>query len=135
MNVNNLSKSQYVYDLIKEGLDASSLRSKVIANNVANLNTKDYKAYYVSFEENLKKSIDDVELKTTNERHIKDDNAGSDINVEQDLTSSMNQDGNNVDIDNQMANQAANNIMYNALISQINSRISLETYIIKDGRG
>ena len=135
MNVNNLSKSQYVYDLIKEGLDASSLRSKVIANNIANLNTKDYKAYYVSFEDNLKKSIDDVELKTTNEKHIKDDNASSDITVEQDLTSSMNQDGNNVDVDNQMANQAANNLMYNALISQVNSRISLETYIIKDGRG
>jgi flagellar basal-body rod protein FlgB len=135
MDVNSVSNSQYVYNLIKEGLDASSLRSKVIANNVANLNTKDYKAYTVSFEDNLNKSIDDVELKTTNDKHIKDNGAGSDITIQQDLSSSMNQDGNNVDIDNQMANQAANNLMYNALISQVNSRISLETYIIKDGRG
>lgn len=135
MDINNLSKSQYVYDLLKEGLDASALRSKVIANNIANINTKDYKKYTVSFEENLKKSIDDVSLKTTNEKHIQDEGDGSDITVQQDLSGSMNQDGNNVDIDNEMSNQAANALMYNALVSQINSRISLETYIIKDGRG
>lgn len=130
-----MSKSQYVYNLLKEGLDASSLRSKVIANNISNINTKGYKAYEVSFEDNLKKSIDDIELKTTNEKHIKDDGAGSDITMQQDLTGSMREDGNNVDIDNEMANQAANNLMYNALITQVNSRISLERYIIKDGRG
>jgi len=135
MDINNMSKSQNVYGLLKEGLDASSLRSKVIANNISNINTKGYKAYTVSFEDNLKKTIDVVELKTTNEKHIKDDNAGSDITVQQDLSSSMNQDGNNVDIDNEMANEAANNLMYNALVSQVNSRISLERYIIKDGRG
>lgn len=135
MDINNMSKSQYVYDLLKEGLDASSLRSKVIANNISNLNTKDYKKYTVSFEDNLQKSIDNVELKTTNEKHIKDEGSGSDIAVQQDLSGSMNQDGNNVDIDNEMANQAANTMMYNALVSQVNSRISLERYIIKDGRG
>jgi flagellar basal-body rod protein FlgB len=130
-----MSNGQNVYNLIKEGLDASSLRSKVISNNISNINTKGYKAYTVTFEDNLKKSIDDVELKTTKDRHIKEDGADSDIKVLQDLSSSMNQDGNNVDIDNEMANQAANNLMYNALISQVNSRISLENYIIKDGRG
>lgn len=135
MDINNMSKSQYVYDLLKEGLDASSLRSKVIANNISNLNTKDYKKYTVSFEDNLKKNIDNVTLNTTNDKHIKDESSGSDISVQQDLSGSMNQDGNNVDIDNEMANQAANALMYNALISQVNSRISLERYIIKDGRG
>lgn len=135
MNTNNLSKSSQVYNLLKKGLDASSLRGKVISNNIANINTKGYKRYSVSFEENLKKSIDSFEMKTTEEKHIKDGTTSGEIKVEQDLSSSNRQDGNNVDIDNEMANQAANQLMYNALISQANSRLSLEKYIINGGRG
>jgi flagellar basal-body rod protein FlgB len=130
MNTNSLSKSGQVYDLIKKGLDASSLRSKVISNNIANINTKGYKKYSVSFEDNLKQSIDSIDLKTTKSQHISDGTQNGEITVEQDLSSSMRQDGNNVDIDNEMANQAANTLMYNALISQVNSRIALQRYVI-----
>ncbi|MDU2158587.1 flagellar basal body protein, partial [Clostridium sp.] len=51
MNINNDSSMQF----IKLGLDASALREKVIANNMANINTKEFKKSYVSFEENLTK--------------------------------------------------------------------------------
>lgn len=56
------------------------------------------------------------------------------IKIEQDTSRSMREDGNNVDIDNEMTNQAANSLMYNALISQVNSRIALERYVINEGR-
>lgn len=134
MNTNNLSNSSGVYSLLKKGLDASSLRGKVTANNIANINTKGYKKYTVSFEENLNKSIDSLDLKTTEEKHIKDSSETGDISVQQDTSTSMRQDGNNVDIDNEMANQAANQLMYNALISQVNSRLSLEKYVINGGK-
>lgn len=132
--MNNLSKNEYVYGLLKKSLDASSFRGKVIANNIANINTKGYKRYNVSFEENLKKSIDEVGLKTTDSRHIEEGSSFGDIKMEQDTSRSMREDGNNVDIDNEMANQAANSLMYNALISQVNSRLALERYIISEGR-
>ncbi len=128
--MNSLSKSGQVYDLLKKGLDASSLRSKVISNNIANINTKGYKRYTVSFEENLQQSIDSIELKTTKSQHISDGSQPGEIKVDQDLSSSMRQDGNNVDIDNEMANQAANTMMYNALVSQVNSRIALQRYVV-----
>lgn len=131
----NLSKSENVYNLLKKSLDASSLRGRVIANNIANINTKDYKRYSVSFEGNLKQSIDNLEMKTTDIRHINDGDTLGEIKVEQDTSSSMREDGNNVDIDNEMANLAANNLMYNALISQVNSRIAMQRYVIKEGRG
>lgn len=130
----NVSKSEYVYDLLKKSLDASSLRGKVIANNIANINTKGYKKYTVSFEENLKEAMDNINLKTTDERHITDGSSAGDIEVKQDKSSSMREDGNNVDIDNEMANQAANTLMYNALITQVNSKIALQRYIISEGR-
>lgn len=130
----NVSKSQAVYDLLKQGLDTSSLRSKVIANNISNLNTEGYKRYYVSFEDALKEKTQDIEMKTTKEKHMKDNDTNNPIKVEQDTTTSTRQDGNNVDLDNEMVNQAANNLMYDALVSQINNKISLEKYVIKEGR-
>lgn len=132
--MNNLSNTSETYSLLKKGLDASSLRSKITANNIANINTKGYKKYSVSFEENLNKSIDSLDLKTTDEKHIGDITENSDISIQQDKSTSLRQDGNNVDIDNEMANQAANQLMYNALISQVNSRLSLERYVVNGGK-
>jgi flagellar basal-body rod protein FlgB len=134
MNTNNLSKSSQVYDLLKKGLNASSMRSKAISNNIANINTKGYKKYSVSFEENLQQSIDHINLKTTESKHINDGAEAGEVKLQQDLSSSMREDGNNVDIDNEMANQAANNLMYNALITQVNSKIALQRYIVNEGR-
>ncbi|GFR36145.1 hypothetical protein TCEA9_19570 [Thermobrachium celere] len=42
----------------------------------------------------------------------------------------MRLDGNNVDIDLEMANLAANQILYNALISQANTRIAMRRNVI-----
>lgn len=134
MYTNNLSKSSQVYDLLKKGLEASSTRSKVIANNIANINTKGYKRYSVSFEESLQQSMDNLSLKTTEDKHIQNGMEPGEVKVEQDLSSSMREDGNNVDIDSEMANQAANNLMYNALITQVNSKLAMERYVVNEGR-
>lgn len=134
MGTNNISQSGHVYDLLKRGLDAASLRSKISANNIANINTKGYKRYTVSFEDSLKDNLNQMEMKTTNSKHISDGSSFGEIKVEQDTSSSMREDGNNVDIDNEMANQAANTLMYNALIGQVNSRLAAERYIITNDK-
>jgi flagellar basal-body rod protein FlgB len=123
-----------VYNLIKSSLDASSLRSKVSANNIANINTKEFKASYVSFEDTFKKSVESLELKTNNEKHLKINSEEGQISVKKDTTSSMREDGNNVNIDSEMTNQAANSLMYNALITQINNRLSNTRTVINGGR-
>lgn len=135
MIVNDMSKSQEVYNLLKKSLDASSLRSKVIANNIANINTKDYKRYYVSFEDSLNQNLNELELKTDNDRHIQTVEEPDQIQLKQDTSSSMREDGNNVDIENEMVNQASNTLMYDALITEANNRLSMTKYIINDGRG
>ena len=55
-------------NFIKLGLNASALRGKVISNNMANINTENFKKSYVSFEENLNKEVEKVSLKTTKNR-------------------------------------------------------------------
>ena len=115
------------YDLIKSAIKASDVRAKTIANNMANINTKDYKKFNVIFEENLKKENNDseLELKRTNASHFASgDSANDNISIEQDQSTSMRSDGNNVDLDVEKVNQAANTLKYNALITTINSKFN-----------
>jgi len=129
MEVNNLSNNSNSYDLLKKGLDAATTRGKVIANNISNINTAGFKRSYVNFEDSLNNSISDMQLKKTDPKHI-DAATSGDIQTLKDNTSSMKADGNNVDIDTEMVDQSTNSLMYNALVSQINSKLSLTNYII-----
>jgi flagellar basal-body rod protein FlgB len=128
-----LPKDELVYNLLQKGLDASQARSEATADNMANINTKGYKRKYVTFEESLKKSVDDLELKTDDEKHIKVNSEYGSVNIKTDDSTSMNEDGNNVDIDNEMVNQSANALMYNALVTQVNNKLSMRRYVI-DGK-
>ncbi|MBV7272223.1 flagellar basal body rod protein FlgB [Clostridium thailandense] len=130
MNITDLSKDQLTYNLLKKSLDATSARSKAISNNIANINTKGYKRQYVTFEESLNQSTDNLELKNTDDKHMQYGSEYGEIKTETDNTTSIREDGNNVDVDNEMTNAAANTLMYNALINQVNSRLSAERYVI-----
>ena len=127
--------SDTTYELIKQGIKASNVRAKTIANNMANVNTKDYKRFNVVFEENLKNQGDfsKLELKRTNPHHFSSNNSNNDdsISIEQDKSTSMRNDGNNVDLDIEKVNQAANTLKYNALITDINNKFNNLKTVIK----
>ncbi len=129
MNIYNDSAMRF----IKYGLDASALREKVTANNMANINTKDFKKSYVSFEENLNKATGELSLKRTKSQHLSGSSDDSLISVKEDNSTSMRSDGNNVDMDLEKVNQAANTLMYNALITQANSKLSMTKSVISGG--
>ncbi|MBW6408566.1 flagellar basal body rod protein FlgB [Clostridium weizhouense] len=123
----NVINSDNSYKLIKEGIKASNLRAQTIANNMANINTKGYKKFDVIFEENLKNTEEgtNLSLKTTDEVHLKDDLQTNDnISIHRVNTTSMRTDGNNVDLELEKVNQAANTLKYNALISRINNKFN-----------
>lgn len=122
------------YDLIKEGLDAASVRSKAIANNIANINTKGYKRDVVSFEENFKNETMKLSLKKTNPKHFGDSNGDGNITVSKDMTTSMRSDGNNVDLDIEKTNQAANQLKYNALVEMASGKLNNLNLVIRGGR-
>ena len=132
--MSSIDKGQQVYDLIKLGLKATNARGRVISNNLANVNTPGYKAYHVSFEDNLKQNMDSFDLKVTRDTHINDGNSSDPIQVVKDSDLNMKQDGNSVDVDNEMADQATNQLEYNALITELNNRLAIKSFIIRDGR-
>ncbi|MTI65727.1 MAG: flagellar basal body rod protein FlgB [Firmicutes bacterium] len=126
------------YNLLKKSLDATSLRHNAITNNISNINTKNYKANRVKFEEELKKALnkDEIKLNATNKRHFGISSKLDNIKPRtvKDKKTAMSSDGNNVDIDLEMTNLAANQIKYNALIQQTNKKLRNFSYIINGGR-
>ena len=123
------------YNLMKEGIKAATVRGKAISNNIANINTANYKRFNVIFEDNINKSANsNLNLKTTNEKHLTDSETTGNITVEKDESTSMRTDGNNVDLDVEKVNQAANTLKYNALIQQANGKLSNIKYVIAGGK-
>lgn len=136
MNEVNVSQPNDVltYNLIKKALDASNVRAAATENNIANVNTKGYKSYHVSFEDSLKDSVNNLEMRTTRDKHMQNDDKYGTIGINQDETTSMKSDGNNVDIDYEMTELASNYLMYSALTSQLDTRYAINRYVIEGGK-
>ncbi|MGL4655888.1 MAG: flagellar basal body rod protein FlgB [Sarcina sp.] len=126
-----MDSGSYTYELIKQGLDTANMRSKAIANNITNINTNGYKKYNVSFEDTLTDVSD--QLRKTGRVEMSNKKIGK-ITMSKDMSTSMNTNGNNVDIEIEKTNQAANTLLYNALIGKANSKLSTKKYIISGGK-
>ena len=123
--------SDYSYELVKKGLDVASLRQKAISSNIANANTPNYKVNKVEFEKYLTEATDGIVLKKTHERHIGIRGLKDIVpEIKKRETTSLNENGNNVDIDLEMTELAANEIYYNILVQQLNSKLSSLNYVI-----
>jgi flagellar basal-body rod protein FlgB len=127
-------------NLLEKSLNASWARNEVISQNLANVDTPNYKRKDVSFEQYLNESLEGKKLegKITDERHIPINSKNID-KIEPELTQedsdvSMRIDGNNVDIDSEMAYLAKNTIQYNTLIQMVNSNFSRIKSVIAEGR-
>ncbi|MGI6491247.1 MAG: flagellar basal body rod protein FlgB [Peptococcaceae bacterium] len=123
---------------LKKGLDAGALRQKVIANNIANVNTPYFKKSRVAFESILKKSLDrdSIALNVSHPRHLGSFPQLAAVQPEVNLieATSMRTDENNVDLDEEMTNLAANDIQFQAVGRVLSDHYSLLSLVIT-GRG
>lgn len=124
--------------LLQNALSASSTRQKTITNNIANADTPNYKAKKTIFTHELNRALDNQRLRAyrTDERHLAFKNERPNDEIARVVTrtdTQMNNNGNNVDVDVEMADLAKNQIYYNALIDRLNGRFnSIRTVL---GRG
>jgi flagellar basal-body rod protein FlgB len=133
--MSNITKDS-TYNLIKSALSATTLRQNVISNNIANLNTADFKASTVNFEETLKNTLngESISMKTTNYKHIDINGTNIQAEIVEDEGTKIKTDGNNVDVEKEMVNMAANQILYNALVQQASKKLSSISYVISGGK-
>jgi len=122
--------------LFERALDAATLRNSVIANNLANVDTPGFKRSEVRFEDELARALNQtgsIRGIMTHEKHIPigappATEVAPRVEVRHDV--SVRNDGNNVDIDREMAALAKNTILYNALVQQVNGEFQkLKTVI------
>lgn len=124
--------------ILEKALSSSALRQKVISNNIANVNTPGFKKSTVPFEDRLQAAISQTQLPLvqTHQNHLAAGRSGGSMapSVVVDNTTSMRVDGNNVDIDKEMASLAKNSIYYSAVAQQMNKYYGILKSAIKEGK-
>jgi flagellar basal-body rod protein FlgB len=119
------------------GLEAKSLsledqRASIIANNLANTNTPNYKARDIDFQEFLQASLkaQGQQLNTTDPDHI-GTNADFSTILKYRSVDHVSLDGNTVDKDVETTEFAKNAVNYQASLSFLNNKIRYMTMAIK----
>ena len=127
------------FQQLARSLDASSLRQRVIANNIANVDTPKFKKSFVEFESLLQQELNSsssIVGYRTNAKHFYIGASSQQIlpQVVKDTHSVMNNNLNNVDIDSEMALMAKNQLTYNTEIQQVSHEIKQLRASITGGR-
>lgn len=121
---------------LDQALNYSSLKQKVISQNIANVDTPNYKAKDVSFKAMLQDQLDqNISTYKTDSRHLdfttSESRSAGVINRQ---NVQYNNNGNSVDVDQEMSDLATNQIYYDALVQQLNSKFSTLQNVIRGGK-
>lgn len=129
-----LKNSNKQINLFGQALNASWLKNQAISNNIANAETPNYKRETVEFEDLLKSAMGNTAapLVRTHENHMPLTNS-IEPRITKDKNTSFRRDGNNVNIDTEMALLADNQIRYEALTTQLNNQLKRLRIAIKGG--
>jgi len=119
---------------IKRAMDVSMLRQKVHSLNIANVSTPGYKRRYVVFEEFLKKEKDELKLLTTHPKHISKMDKHVSPRVLIDYSTSMRNDGNNVDIEYEIVEMVKNGLRYQVLSRLMSMNIDRYNTVLRGVR-
>jgi flagellar basal-body rod protein FlgB len=111
---------------LRAAMSGLSARQRTIANNVANVDTPNFKASEVRFEDALKSAIGRSKGASLDQATL--DGAATRTSLS-DATSTR-ADGNNVDIDRQMEMLGEANLTYSALTQVMSTRIGILRNVI-----
>lgn len=112
-------------NILDKAADASNLRNELISNNIANVNTPNYKRKDINFESILQAELGGEKSLYQAVKSANEDLTTLDPQVYTDNASlSYRLDGNNVDIATEEAYLAENQIKYQALIDLMNQEFS-----------
>lgn len=120
---------------LEKGLSYATLKNKAIAQNIANVDTPNYKAKEVSFKqifENVKK--EPIASYKTDARHYGFEMKQSTAGLYSYDNFRARPNGNGVNMDAEQASLAENQIYYNALIDRVSGKLSSLNNVIKGGR-
>lgn len=106
-------------------LNYTALKQKVIGQNIANANTKNYQRREVEFKELLNDGM---------KSFSKSQNSNSEFSVKIDEQSEVIANGNSVDVNKEMADLAKNTIMFKFASKKINGYYQTLQGVIRGGK-
>jgi len=135
-------------EVVEKGLDAATLRHKVISDNIANVDTPGFRKTRVSFERAMRRALSKEAPEArpqafkTNSKHFDFYEPGyrpkpSEVKpyLIPIMKTKFRNDVNNVDIDEEMSRLAKNQVLYLSLIQRLGDEMRLMRDVIKQGGG
>lgn len=108
---------------LTRSLDYSAEKNRAISNNIANVDTPGYKARQVSFKNVLSETMNSsFTTKKTRPQHVDFSKTPNNLGMTTKKGEIYNHNGNNVDIDKEMAELAKNQIYQQALVDRLNGK-------------
>jgi len=99
-------------------LDATSMRHRVLAGNLANAETPGYVRQDVPFEEALSEAVKSGDF------------SGFDLQIQSDTTRPVRADGNNVQLDEELAELNKNALLHQTALQILQNRMAMERTVI-----
>lgn len=134
----SFSKSDSV---LEKSLTHRLNKQNVIMSNLANAATPGYRAMGYEFEEQLRAAVGNdggLAVQASDPRHFLNPGIENGGDIKPDLfvkpTESIGNDGNTVDVDQEMADMTWNQTLYRATVELLNRRLAMLRYGINGGR-
>ncbi|MCF6149305.1 MAG: flagellar basal body rod protein FlgB [Candidatus Kuenenia sp.] len=117
------------FGLLENMLDVSALRHKVVANNIANVNTPGYKKMVVNFEEELEKAVENSSQTNFKKFQPK-------VIISEDVADgTLRNDGNTVDMEKEVATLLKNTGSYKIYSQLLAKKFDLVKAAIDGSKG
>ena len=132
-----------IFDKTTKALESAikmrEIKQNVISSNIANAETPGYHAKKMDFEEALGRAIDIDGLRSMSASDPKHYSLGGrsgavKAEIYDNPDAAINNDGNSVDIAQEMSSLSENTISYKAAVSLINKKLAALKYAAGDGR-
>ena len=129
-------------NMLEKAMDTESVRRKVIANNIANVDVPHFKRREVNFESELKRAINEqnnpdrfFQANMSSSKHMPffepRSVEGVSMRVNHDYSTTYRNDGNNVDIEKEMVDASKNLMRYNSYVTSLNHNFKLLKFVMR----
>lgn len=127
-------------DILHRGMDVAMLRQDVIADNIANADTPNFKRSYINFESQLKRALESegdggLQAAMTHERHIPFQQPIDYRSVrperQLDYLTTTDNNGNNVDIEEESMNFLNNQLLYTLMTESVNQEFARVNLVLR----
>jgi flagellar basal-body rod protein FlgB len=107
-------------NLVEKALNIRAIYHHILAGNIANVETPNYKEKDIDFQRELEKRSTDVK--------------SVDVMQKTDSEGENGTDGNTVNIEGQLVKLTENNLLFNSLVQVMTKKFSMMRYAINEGK-